>query len=249
MRIFSVFAGRRRYMNILSRYIDELYKRKLIEEIHIWDYTRTQEDEEWLNERWPNNIMSVKDKSTYKEYYQYYTRERYPEEDTILIKCDDDIVYIDVDKFQKFIEMRPCDVDSLFVSPFVVNNPVCTTLLGIKFDNTDPFTSEHANTIHNMFFDGSLDTIPVMFYEATHRTWTFNINFVTFMSRDFDLLQCIDDNDEDRINMLSIEMNRRIGIYTGLVTCHMAYTAQRENGFDETELLKRYHDLCIEKCS
>jgi hypothetical protein len=100
-----------------------------------------------------------------------------------------------------------------------------------------------------MFFDGSLDTIPVMFYEATHRTWTFNINFITFMSRDFDLLQCINDNDEDRINMLSIEMNRRIGIYTGLVTCHMAYTAQRENGFDETELLKRYHDLCIEKCS
>ena len=197
MRIFSVFAGRRRYMNILSRYIDDLYKRKLIDEIHIWDYTRTQEDEEWLNERWPNNIMSVKDKSTYKEYYQYYTRERYPEEDTILIKCDDDIVYIDVVKFQKFIELRPRDVDSLFVSPFVINNHVCTSLLDMKFDNTDPFTSEHANTIHNM----------------------------------------------------SIEMNRRIGIYTGLVTCHMAYTAQREDGFDETELLKRYNDLCIDKCS
>jgi hypothetical protein len=248
--IFSVFAGRKRYMSILSKYIDELYNRKLIDEIHIWDFTRNEDDEIWIKERWPDNIMPVKDKSTFGEYYRYYTRNRYPENDTVLIKCDDDIVYIDLDRFEKFVRLRPTDTDSLFVSPFVVNNPVCTTLLDMTFDKTDPFTSEHAHVIHNMFFDGKLGNLPYMFYEATQRTWRLNINFITIMSRDFDILQNISEKDDEySINELSIQLNRRIGIYTGLTVCHMAYTAQRDDGFDENELLKRYHDLCIEKCS
>ena len=97
--IFTCIAGRRRYLEILKVYIDQLLKRGLIDECHMWDYTRDPEDAIWLEANF-DTIKKPNEKYNWHDYYDWYTTERYPDPDTVIVKCDDDIVYIDVDQFQ-----------------------------------------------------------------------------------------------------------------------------------------------------
>lgn len=46
--IFTVFCGRRDRTSILLRYIDRLIQKGLIDEVHLWDYCRNEEDRKWL---------------------------------------------------------------------------------------------------------------------------------------------------------------------------------------------------------
>jgi hypothetical protein len=54
----------------------------------------------------PFQVLDPKTKAHYGDYYEYYTCAKYPDPDTVLIKCDDDIVYLDVDHFDAFIKAR-----------------------------------------------------------------------------------------------------------------------------------------------
>jgi hypothetical protein len=46
--ILTCFAGRRRNMEILLAYTDELHSRGLLEEVHIWNFSRNKRDSDWL---------------------------------------------------------------------------------------------------------------------------------------------------------------------------------------------------------
>jgi hypothetical protein len=48
MNIVGVFAGRRANIDILSRYLKDAVKSKLIDEVHFWNITRNVDDEEYL---------------------------------------------------------------------------------------------------------------------------------------------------------------------------------------------------------
>ena len=102
--IFTCFAGRQGYLEILFKYIDELISKKLVDEVHIWDYSRKESDAQYIsNFETKYRIFHPVDKSTWTDYYTYYTPERYPDPDTVIIKSDDDIVFMNVDKFSSFI--------------------------------------------------------------------------------------------------------------------------------------------------
>jgi hypothetical protein len=51
--ILVTFAGRRDRMAILSRYVRAAIARGLIDEWHVWDFTRNAEDARWLRSRFP----------------------------------------------------------------------------------------------------------------------------------------------------------------------------------------------------
>ena len=46
--IFTIFAGRKVYLEILFTYLDRLLERGLLTEVHLWDYTREKSDEEYI---------------------------------------------------------------------------------------------------------------------------------------------------------------------------------------------------------
>lgn len=76
----------------------------------------------------PRNITSFKymptpRKHIWVDYYQHYTSARYP--DHIIVKADDDIIFIDTNAFEDFINERKKDQHSLLVLPFILNNGVC----------------------------------------------------------------------------------------------------------------------------
>ncbi len=251
--IFSCFAGRERYMSILSGYIDRLVSMNLVDEVHVWDYTRLESDAQWLRRRFNSHqIFEVEDKSTYKEYYQYYTSKRYPESDTVLIKCDDDIVYIDVDAFQSFVDARRIDPDAVFMSPFVINNPTCSASL-VHIHDDDDFedlkdhklmSAIHAEYIHRRFLDGTISKPSTRFLKYTPNQMKLNINFIAILSKDFDVLfsnKKVYVADEDFLSVIAPNILKRpIVVDMHCFVAHMAFTNQRLEGFDETKLLEEY---------
>ena len=123
-KIFSVFSGRERYMRILSIYIDKLLDQNIIDEVHIWDFIKNDNDREYINNLCKKDkyFLKIPDNSTggpWDGYYKYYY-ENLNDED-ILIKCDDDIVYIDVETFEEYLSSVK---NGMFYYPNIVNNDI-----------------------------------------------------------------------------------------------------------------------------
>lgn len=51
--VLVTFAGRRDRMELLAGYVAEAMRRELIDEWHVWDFCRRDEDRRWLNARFP----------------------------------------------------------------------------------------------------------------------------------------------------------------------------------------------------
>lgn len=132
--IFTIFAGRREYLEILIGYLDALLCKGLVHEVHCWDYARNYSDGQYLKDLCLSKEyyklfkpeVNFKQKGNHKEgchweaYYEYYRDN--VEDNDILIKCDDDIVYIDVESFEKYLNSI---VDDCLYYPNIINNDVC----------------------------------------------------------------------------------------------------------------------------
>ena len=123
--IFSIIAIDPKYCNILMRYLDVLLQRDLVHIVHVWNYASTPTAHEAISQLCHRNSKYVlfepqlpDDKRGH--YYQHYSK--YLQEDQILIKCDDRVVYLDMDTFCAFTEN--ITEDGLYF-PNIVNNDVC----------------------------------------------------------------------------------------------------------------------------
>jgi hypothetical protein len=61
----------------------------------------------------------------YTRAYQYYNANAAEYSDSVILKCDDDIVYFDLDKLEEFVAFRRSRREFFMVSANVVNNGVC----------------------------------------------------------------------------------------------------------------------------
>lgn len=122
----TIFAGRERYLNCLLPYLDTLIANKTITEVHLWDYARAPSDSVLIQKiaaekKGYKYIKPTKNMRAWDEYYNYYITAGYNNND-ILIKCDDDVVYIDMEQMPAYLkEVR---ADGLYF-PNIVNNDVC----------------------------------------------------------------------------------------------------------------------------
>ena len=57
--IWTCFAGRQRYLEILLRYIRYFLSKGLIHECHLWNYTRNPQDEDWLRQEFSNDSKPI----------------------------------------------------------------------------------------------------------------------------------------------------------------------------------------------
>ena len=46
--IISIFAGRQKNLEILKKYLDKALELNIIDEVHIWNYTRNETDEKYI---------------------------------------------------------------------------------------------------------------------------------------------------------------------------------------------------------
>ncbi len=123
---FTIFAGRKRYLSILVHYLDRLLAMRVVTEVHLWDYARTTEDSHYISELTSRDgryvlMKPTKNMHAWHEYYAFYAQAPYAADD-VVIKCDDDIVYIDVARMQCFLDhVAP---NGLYY-PNIINNDVC----------------------------------------------------------------------------------------------------------------------------
>jgi len=128
MIYLTIFAGREKFLSILTIYLDILLERGLVDEIHVWDFIRNESDRSYVQtmcEKKGYRLMiphyPVKTEHKWQPYYKYYLECSTITDNDIIIKCDDDIVYIDVDKFEYFT--KQVQGDSIFF-PNIYNNDV-----------------------------------------------------------------------------------------------------------------------------
>ena len=158
-KIFSVFSGRERYMRILSVYIDKLLDQNIIDEVNIWDFIKNDNDREYINNLCKKDkyFLKIPDNSTggpWDGYYKYYY-ENLNDED-ILIKCDDDIIYIDVNTFEDYLGSVK---NGNFYYPNIVNNDVCAYY-------------QQKYNVHNLFdYDVNFEKLSTSYCSSPVTTW------------------------------------------------------------------------------
>jgi hypothetical protein len=254
-------------MKILSSYIVELVNRGLVDEFHIWDFSWEIQDEKYLEEISKSNqkfVLFKPNKDTWGDYYSYYTTERYPDPNTVIIKCDDDIVFIDVNSFSKFIATRRQDKHTLLHSASVINGSV-TSLVQNKMHILPEFIlpeSEllhilHSNTvptvIHNYFLSSHEYILakataledPLFPIDVNYPT-QMSINFIAILAKDLDIFKTegIELRDEEVLSLkVPPALNRPNAVNTGFIVSHAAFLGQRRAGFDDAVFVERYLGL------
>lgn len=132
--IISILCGREKYLRIAHKYIDALVRKHVVDEVHLWDFTRDKKDKAYILHLTDSKdgyiYMPAERNYTYdptnpdywKYYYKYYDDDANLADDDILIKCDDDIIYQDIDRFEYFLNVTTHSQGLVF--PNIVNNEV-----------------------------------------------------------------------------------------------------------------------------
>ena len=81
MNIVTIFAGRKPNLEILLKYLRVALETRTINEVHLWNYTRNEDDEVYIKHVCDKNkdfiFMDTTDKTTWKYYYYHYCDEKY----------------------------------------------------------------------------------------------------------------------------------------------------------------------------
>jgi hypothetical protein len=110
--IFTIFAGRADRLSVLFKYLFLALEQRIITEVHLWNYCRTREDELSLYQHYSGEEMEakgifIKKRSTnrkkWRDYYEYYDDYTASHPLDIIVKCDDDIVFLDLNQFPAFL--------------------------------------------------------------------------------------------------------------------------------------------------
>ena len=137
--IFTVFAGRRRFLGILLSYVRPLITDNVVDRLDLWDYCRLESDRHYLQSLIGRRIAvlngtaslnsgsgspgkSLRARRAWREYYAYYAERLSPAD--LLIKCDDDIVFIA--NLPALISFARSDRERrhLLYYPSIINNDV-----------------------------------------------------------------------------------------------------------------------------
>lgn len=260
------FAGRRDRMHLLLQLITKAIDvAKIIDQWHIWDYSRTPADEAWLKSLDNNSTIRVFTPSTkvrFGDCYKYYTTDNANVKDNdVFIKLDDDIVYFEVDKLASFIQFRKAHAHFFIVSANIINNPLCASIqaaAGVWDNESIPnlknlhTSAAAAHAMHQLFLDNpactQTDTLQgigaIILSPPDHR---LNINLVSWMGKDRHVVGNCDDTGEDEIQ-LCLEIPRLFGrpiaVYWPFVAAHLSFFTQ-DADMDTAHLLNQYQELLL----
>lgn len=133
--IVLTFAGRKKYLEVLFKYI--LKYKKYITEYHIYLATNNKEDVDFIYEFESNNKDFVKVISKEPSFYEsgnfdkvmiWYMANKNCIEDKVYLRIDDDVLFLDENLFTNFIDYRKKSTAPL-VYPIILNNVISSPIL------------------------------------------------------------------------------------------------------------------------
>ncbi len=197
----------------------------------------------------------------WKNYYQYYNDKRF--ENDIIIKCDDDIVFIDLYKLPKFIDfIRNNDYDLVFGN--TINNGVSAYFQQNKYnlipkeimDLEYPLNGlcgslwengKKAEVLHDYFiknynkfldYEYNNEIIPI--------NTRFSINFFGYKGKNWHKIKDCADDDERNLTVNYV-CNRQFNniLYSDFYVSHLSFYKQNETGINLNKLIDNYNELYI----
>ncbi|MCX7641897.1 MAG: hypothetical protein N2Z20_04605 [Elusimicrobiales bacterium] len=250
-------------MKLLTPYLVKNMERGFVDEWQIWVNTNNVLDLAFF-ELLEKNFEKIKliqqprgvinGNASINDFYKFCC-----DEDSIYIKFDDDIVWLEPDFFVKFLDFRITNKDFFLVFPLTINNAVCSHILQqlkkIKNSNyiranalddigwKDPYFAEklhlwflekiRENSFNDLFFDYT----PI----ALNR---FSINCFAWFGNEFKKFGgVIEGDDEEALSVHKVmEIKKSNCIYGSAIVSHFAFYTQREY-LDNTKVLYLYEQI------
>lgn len=238
-------GGRKNILNIQLLYLLKILDLDIVFEYHIWDFSWNKEDSDYISQL--NNIhpkIKIKNSpfinasrageiaSKQFAYFlcDYYTFEKYNE--YVFIKLDDDVCFIDIHNFEKFVDGR-IKSNAFLYSANVINN---NFLSGNEFHNI------HNDFINN--YDRILKRNNEKNIEEFSNEKRLSINFVSFLGKDLKYINeefsnGIGSNDEWRLcHNIPKMLGRENEICLFMTVVHYAF-----GGYIDEKYINNYKNI------
>jgi hypothetical protein len=211
-------------------------------------------------------LMDTFNHNSWDEYYKHYTNIKY--KDDIIIKCDDDIVFIDIYKLPNYINfIKINDYDLVFAN--IINNGVCAYYQQHKF-NLIPKTlmdinypmdlsirglggillwgSSKAEALHNYFINNYNTFINKDYNnEFIYIENRFSINFFGYKGKNWHKINGnnVGKNNEETLTLIyQSQRNFKNILYFDFYVSHLSFRDQHIlNKFNSDKLLIKYNNL------
>jgi hypothetical protein len=197
----------------------------------------------------------------WKNYYNYYNDKKF--ENDIIIKCDDDIVFIDLYKLPKFIDfIKNNDYDLVFAN--TINNGVSAyfqqniynlipkEIMDLEYPHGGLCGSlwesgKKAEILHSYFienykkfldYDYNNEIIPI--------NTRFSINFFGYKGKNWHKIKDCYFDDEYNLTVDYVS-NRQFNniLYSDFYVSHLSFFKQNETGINLDKLIDNYNELYI----
>jgi hypothetical protein len=258
-------AGRKKYMQLLIPQI--LNQSHSWDELQIWKNTNVREDLEYINSLpTMSEKIRVIEPSISRRGNDWAGNTIYPffkntvDPNTVYIRFDDDVCYIDPFLIRRLAKKRWEDKSPFLISPLVINNAICTALiqhLGLAeelpkvgnkcMDEIGWRDARFAESLHRWFLDKGREEIEKLdtIYVTSNR---YSINCISWLGSKFAEFNGEVGHDEEQ--WLSEDYPKRNGlsneIHTNLVCAHFAFYPQKDH-LDSTDILQCYENFINNK--
>jgi hypothetical protein len=276
---FCVFLGRKKNMKILHSYIQVALEHNIINEYHMYNFSRNIDDHDFIyiefsrllnlfplrifihNHKENKELLNKpRTRTDWNPFYKKISEES--NKNDIIIKCDDDILFIDIYSLKNAIEDRIKDTKSFLIHSNCINNGVCAYyqqnifskikdqlnnypkggILGILFDKP-----EIAYAMHNQFCNDilvSFDNLNKYIIDDVYINTRISINFILIRGEDTKYFKDITFDDEYELSSLIPEdLLRPNKIKGDLLTAHYSYSFQEKIIFNRDTIFNNYKKI------
>jgi hypothetical protein len=257
-------AGRKRYMEILLKYI--LRERDIVDEYRIWVNTKSQTDVSYfenLKEEYEGFVTlderHIEEPECGENTNIHRFFDKCTESNTIYIRLDDDVIWLSENFIKNLVEFRIENPDPLLVYPAIINNAVCDSIfqnLG-HYSNFENFNYDCVDSIaytdsyvcegkHREMLSHIEKLDPIDFTDSwvLRRYERISINCICWFGESFaDFKGVVDKNEEVWLSCVKPKELKRPNVITGRSVCaHFAFGPQREH-MDKTNILNMYKNI------
>jgi hypothetical protein len=276
---FCVFLGREKNIKILHSYIELGLQKEILDEYHMFDFSRNNNDHNFIFDEYnrlsniyknriflhnynENNIFLLNDKqkTDWSPFYKIISSNT--KDNDIIIKCDDDILFIDIYMLKNAIIDRYNDKKSFLIHSNCINNGVCAYyqrelfpnlkdklqiypkggILGILFEKPEIASALHIQFTNDLI--SSINNIDNYKIDNNYINTRISINFILINGADAKYLNNISYNDEYELSSLIPETLCRYNkIYGNLITSHLSYSFQDKIILKNNNIINNYSKI------
>lgn len=261
MRVVCITpAGRQRYMRLLAPYV---LSDPRVDEWQVWVNTLDLGDRTWLARLGRHAKVRLIEAPKERPNGGYTIGQFWPycaDENTIYVRLDDDVVWLERDFFSRLVAVRERNPDPFLVSAMVINNALCTYLL--QFTGQLAFTeylsatcmhpiswrsADFARTLHLWALKSiEAGNIPFRFGDFPAALGRLSINAICYFGRDVaPYVDRIGPEEEEVVSCVLPTLLHKTNLITSEAWCaHFAFFTQREE-LDKSGLLEAYAQLLL----